>query len=81
MTQSITPHWSDLEKKTDDELREILSELNNASLRKLTRETILAMQSNNKHIQYQSEEITALNNKLKMIKTTIDKAFDEDNSL
>ena len=55
MENSITPKWLDLIDKTDDELRGILSDLNKQSLRKLTRETILAISEHRNYIEEQRE--------------------------
>lgn len=60
MSNPITPGVLTLVDTPDDELREILSGLNNQSLRKLTREAIGALVEHRNHIQYQREETDKL---------------------
>lgn len=64
MSNPITPSWKDLINKTDDELRDILIDLNKQSLRKLSRETILAfsehLAEHQKYIQSQEEKTQGL---------------------
>lgn len=67
MSNPITPNWHDLIDKTDDELREVLSELNNQSLRKLTRETIKSIVEHRDHIQFQKEAKGKLYDQLNQI--------------
>lgn len=43
MSNSITPNYNDLMNMSEDELTEMLSDLNNASLRKLVKEIIKAI--------------------------------------
>ncbi|GAA5417968.1 hypothetical protein Pryu01_03046 [Paraliobacillus ryukyuensis] len=43
MSNSITPNYDDLMNISEDELAETLSDLNNASLRKLVKEIIKAI--------------------------------------
>lgn len=57
---NITPALSKLIVLTDDELREVFSELNNASLRKIARETVHEIKIYQKHIQYQNDKINKL---------------------
>lgn len=67
MSISITPNTSELAVKSDDELRECLSELNNASLKKIAREAIHANTTHRKHIQYQSIKIDKLEKRLNSV--------------
>lgn len=55
MGKNITPDYTTLIDKNEDELREILSELNNASLRKLTRELIGAVVEYRDAAKYERE--------------------------
>lgn len=60
MSRFITPTIPELVIKSDDEIRECLSDLNNASLRKITRESVNQIKNYQKHVYYQKEEINKL---------------------
>lgn len=64
MNNPITPRISEIVSKTDDELRELFSELNNASLRKIVRETIHEIKVYQKYIQCQNNKINKLEKRL-----------------
>jgi hypothetical protein len=67
MSDRITPNWSDLIEKTDDELREILSELNAQSLRYLAKSMVQVIIEHRDYVKYQEEEKTELFHRLNKI--------------
>lgn len=64
MNSPITPRLLELVGKTDDELRETLSDLNNASLRKLAREAIKGIGEHRFYIDEQKEQINKMQKRL-----------------
>ncbi|WP_077621524.1 hypothetical protein [Sediminibacillus massiliensis] len=77
MSERITPNWIDLVDKSDDELRDILSELNSPSLRKLTREAIHALEDYRDYVQHEKEEKQWLYGKLNQIGNIIERGRKE----
>lgn len=67
MSGFITPRISELVSKTDDELRELLSGLNNASLRKISRELTHEVTDHRLYILEQRRTIGKLRDRLRNV--------------
>lgn len=75
---NLTPHIHELEYLIEDDLRETLSNLNNASLRKITREAIKTIKEQKYHMQFQNVEIKKLRGRMEEVNRLTSKEWIEE---
>ncbi|MGF7535048.1 hypothetical protein AAGG74_15365 [Bacillus mexicanus] len=76
MDKNITPDYTTLIDKTEDELRDILSELNNDSLRKLTRELVGAVVEYRDAAKYERELASKIQKRYDDVVNLVNKKLD-----